>query len=121
MDHSPPRSTLISVAGIVWGLGAMLTWGIADYLARVNAERIGSRSTSLLVQTVGLILPVIHSLIPNQSDNPVQSVIQVQSCLRLSEIEKYCRVNARMDPRDLSPRADKKCLIANGISPKKKR
>ena len=40
--------------------------------------------------------------------------------VRLSEIEKDCRVNARMDPRDLSPRADKKFLIANGISQKKK-
>jgi drug/metabolite transporter (DMT)-like permease len=51
---------VISIAGIAWGLGAMLTWGVADYLARVNAERIGSRSTSLLVQTVGLILPTIY-------------------------------------------------------------
>ena len=35
-------------------------------------------------------------------------------------MEKDCRVSARMDPSDLSPRADKKFQLRNGISQKEK-
>ena len=36
----------------------MLAWGIADYLARAAAGRIGSVSTTLLTQLIGLALPL---------------------------------------------------------------
>ena len=51
--------------------------------------------------------------------NSAKEIHRKLDLVRLSEIEKDCRVNARMDPRDLSPRADKKFLIANSISQKK--
>ena len=37
----------------------MLAWGIADYLARSAAGRIGSVSTTLLTQLIGLTLPAV--------------------------------------------------------------
>lgn len=43
-----------------WGLLALASWGIADYLARPNAERLGAYSTSLLVQAIGLVLPLAY-------------------------------------------------------------
>ena len=43
-----------------WGLLALASWGVADYLARSNAARIGSNSTSLLVQAIGLVLPLAY-------------------------------------------------------------
>ena len=41
-----------------WGFSGLLAWGIADYLARVAAGRIGSVSTTLLTQLIGLALPL---------------------------------------------------------------
>lgn len=41
-----------------WGIGALLSWGVADYLARSSSVRIGSLSTSLLVQVIGLVAPL---------------------------------------------------------------
>ena len=41
-----------------WGFSGLLAWGIADYLARAAAGRIGSVSTTLLTQLIGLALPL---------------------------------------------------------------
>lgn len=44
--------------GIFWGGLGLLSWGIADYLARSVSVRIGSLSTAILVQVLGLALPL---------------------------------------------------------------
>ncbi len=41
-----------------WGFSGLLAWGIADYLARVASHRIGSVSTALFTQLIGLALPL---------------------------------------------------------------
>ena len=41
-----------------WGFSGLLAWGIADYLARVASYRIGSVSTALFTQLIGLALPL---------------------------------------------------------------
>ena len=50
---------LPSIAGFYWGFSGLLAWGIADYLARSAAGRIGSVSTTLLTQLIGLALPAV--------------------------------------------------------------
>ena len=46
------------IGGFYWGFSGLLAWGIADYLARVASHRIGSVSTTLLTQLIGLALPL---------------------------------------------------------------
>jgi drug/metabolite transporter (DMT)-like permease len=38
----------------------MAAWGVADYLARGSSARLGSLSTSLLVQALGLVVPGVY-------------------------------------------------------------
>ncbi len=45
---------------ISWGFVALLTWGVADYLARASSLRIGSLSTALLVQGLGVGVPAAY-------------------------------------------------------------
>ena len=57
--------------GIFWGGLGLLSWGFADYLARSVSVRIGSLSTAILVQVLGLALPlpfVIAELAANGLD-----------------------------------------------------
>ena len=49
---------MASIGGFYWGFSGLLAWGIADYLARVASRRIGSVSTTLLTQLIGLTLPL---------------------------------------------------------------
>jgi drug/metabolite transporter (DMT)-like permease len=42
---------------ISWGVLTLLVWGIADFLVRVVAVRIGSVSTAFFVQVIGLAVP----------------------------------------------------------------
>ena len=44
--------------GFYWGFSGLLAWGIADYLARGASRQIGSVSTTLLTQLIGLALPL---------------------------------------------------------------
>ena len=44
--------------GYYWGFSALLAWGIADYLARRAAGRLGSVPVTLLTQLAGLPLPL---------------------------------------------------------------
>ncbi|MCY4582077.1 MAG: DMT family transporter, partial [Chloroflexi bacterium] len=44
--------------GIFWGSLGLLSWGFADYLARSVAVRVGSMSTAVLIQVLGLALPL---------------------------------------------------------------
>ncbi|MYC33523.1 MAG: DMT family transporter [Chloroflexi bacterium] len=46
------------IGGFYWGFSGLLAWGIADYLARGASRRIGSVSTTLLTQLIGLALPL---------------------------------------------------------------
>ena len=48
----------LPAVGFYWGFSGLLAWGIADYLARVASHRIGSVSTTLLTQLIGLALPL---------------------------------------------------------------
>ncbi len=48
----------LPAAGFYWGFSGLLAWGIADYLARSASARIGSVSTTLLTQIIGLALPL---------------------------------------------------------------
>jgi drug/metabolite transporter (DMT)-like permease len=45
------------LADISWGILTLLVWGVADFLVRVVAVRIGSVSTAFYVQAVGLVVP----------------------------------------------------------------
>jgi drug/metabolite transporter (DMT)-like permease len=47
---------------ISWGLITLLVWGIADFLVRVVAVRIGSVSTAFYVQAIGLFVPGVALL-----------------------------------------------------------
>ena len=47
-----------SLAGIIWGAVGLLSWGVADYLARAVAMRVGSLSAVVLIQAIGLVLPL---------------------------------------------------------------
>ena len=49
---------VITLDGIFWGFFGFLSWGVADYLARAVSMRVGSMSTALLVQVIGLALPL---------------------------------------------------------------
>ena len=49
---------MASIGGFYWGFSGLLAWGIADYLARASSRRIGSVSTTLLTQLIGLALPL---------------------------------------------------------------
>ncbi len=42
---------------ISWGILTLLAWGVADFLVRVVAMRIGSVSTAFFVQAIGLVVP----------------------------------------------------------------
>lgn len=42
---------------ISWGILTLLVWGVADFLVRVVAVRIGGISTAFFVQAIGLIVP----------------------------------------------------------------
>ncbi len=42
---------------IFWGVLTLLAWGVADFLVRVVAVRIGSVSTAFFVQAIGLVVP----------------------------------------------------------------
>jgi len=42
---------------ISWGILTLLMWGLADFLVRVVAVRIGSVSTAFFVQSIGLAVP----------------------------------------------------------------
>ena len=46
------------IGGFYWGFSGLLAWGIADYLARGASRQIGSVSTTLLTQLIGLALPL---------------------------------------------------------------
>ena len=48
---------------ISWGFGALIAWGIADYLARASSVRIGSLSTALLVQALGVVVPLVYLVV----------------------------------------------------------
>lgn len=50
--------SMASIGGFYWGFSGLLAWGIADYLARASSRRIGSVSTTLLTQLIGLALPL---------------------------------------------------------------
>ena len=50
--------SVASIGGLYWGFSGLLAWGIADYLARVASQRIGSVSTALFTQLIGLALPL---------------------------------------------------------------
>ncbi len=43
---------------ILWGFLALGSWGAADYLARLTATHVGSRSTAFLILVIGLALPL---------------------------------------------------------------
>ena len=42
---------------ISWGILTLLVWGVADFLVRIVAVRIGSASTAFFVQAIGLVVP----------------------------------------------------------------
>ena len=46
-----------------WGLLTLLSWGVADFLARGAALRIGSLGTAFLVQALGLVVPAAALLV----------------------------------------------------------
>ena len=46
------------VEGIAWGAAAMLCWGVGDFISRSIAFRIGGPNTSLLIQAIGVALPL---------------------------------------------------------------
>ena len=48
--------------GYYWGFSALLAWGVADYLARRAAGRLGSVGVTLLTQLAGLALPLALAL-----------------------------------------------------------
>ena len=48
----------LPAVGFYWGFSGLLAWGIADYLARIASQRIGSVSATLLTQLIGLALPL---------------------------------------------------------------
>lgn len=48
--------------GYYWGFSALLAWGVADYLARRAAGRLGSVGVTLLTQLAGLALPLALTL-----------------------------------------------------------
>lgn len=50
------------LAGILWGAVGLVCWGTGDYLARFVAMRVGSLSTALLIQVLGLSVPLAFVL-----------------------------------------------------------
>lgn len=44
--------------GVLWGAAAMLSWGVGDFISRSIAFRIGGLNTSLLIQAIGIALPL---------------------------------------------------------------
>ena len=50
------------IGGYYWGFSALLAWGVADYLARRAAGRLGSVGVTLLTQLAGLALPLALTL-----------------------------------------------------------
>lgn len=54
---------MASIGGLYWGFSGLLAWGVADYLARVASRRIGSVSTALFTQLIGLALPLAFVVI----------------------------------------------------------
>jgi len=56
--HAGRKTHIDALNGIFWGSLGLLCWGVADYLARSVAVRVGSMSTAILVQVLGLALPV---------------------------------------------------------------
>ena len=46
-----------------WGMLTLLTWGVADFLARGVALRVGSLSTAFLVQALGVVVPGVALLV----------------------------------------------------------
>ncbi len=51
--------------GILYGLLSALTWGGADFLARLASERIGSRRTLFWMQVIGAVLTASLLLVPS--------------------------------------------------------
>jgi drug/metabolite transporter (DMT)-like permease len=47
-------------AGILFGLGAALSWGAADFLARYSARRIGAYRTLFYMQVVGVFSATLY-------------------------------------------------------------
>ena len=51
--------SILPAGGFYWGFSGLLAWGVADYLARSASRQIGSVSTTLLTQLIGLALPLV--------------------------------------------------------------
>jgi len=49
---------LSDVPGIVWGLFTLVSWGVADFLARDLAVRVGGLSAAFLVVGLGALMPL---------------------------------------------------------------
>ncbi|MDE2901273.1 MAG: DMT family transporter [Chloroflexota bacterium] len=47
---------------MLWGAVGLFSWGLGDYLARFIAMRVGSLSTALLIQVIGLAMPLVFVL-----------------------------------------------------------
>ncbi|MDA1035711.1 MAG: DMT family transporter [Chloroflexi bacterium] len=50
---------MVSFIDILWGLLLLSSWGVADFLARSSAIRIGSVPTAFMVQALGLVVPMV--------------------------------------------------------------
>jgi drug/metabolite transporter (DMT)-like permease len=57
VEHRYNPISLSFILDISWGILTLLMWGIADFLVRVVAIRIGSVSTAFFVQVIGLAVP----------------------------------------------------------------
>jgi drug/metabolite transporter (DMT)-like permease len=51
--------------GVVYGLLAAVFWGVADFMARLAAERIGSRRTTFYMQAVAWMCVSLCLLVPS--------------------------------------------------------
>lgn len=70
--------------GVVFGLAAAILWGTADFLARLSAERIGSRRTLFYMQLFGAFCMGLVMLAPAAAPSwPASQVLGLAALLGL--------------------------------------
>ena len=45
--------------GVIWGLISLFSWGVADYLARIYATKVGSLRTAFYIRVISLFPPLL--------------------------------------------------------------
>ena len=66
--------------GIIYGLLSALTWGAADFLARLSSQRVGARRTLFWMQLIGLGLTGALLVLPAARPHSLSPRVMLLAC-----------------------------------------